>query len=43
MTSKLLPIIKMAAKMRFLTEKSTETPAAEQTLKYFWMEFNDYY
>jgi hypothetical protein len=33
---------KMAAKVRFLIEKSTETPPIEQTLNYFWMQFIEY-
>jgi hypothetical protein len=32
----------MAAKVRFLTEKSTETPPTEQTLNHFWMQFIEY-
>jgi hypothetical protein len=35
------PKIKMAAKVRFLTEKLTETPPFEQTFNYFWMQ--EYY
>jgi hypothetical protein len=36
------PKIKMPAKMRFLSEKSTETPLTEQTLDYFWMLLIEY-
>jgi hypothetical protein len=37
------PKIKITAKVRFLTQKSTEKPPTEQTLNYFWMQFIQYW
>jgi hypothetical protein len=36
------PKIKMAAKVKFVTEKSTETPPKEHTLNYFRTQFVEY-